>query len=125
MCSRLTPEPIHSRPSNIFGAVLSSIAILTVNRPPIANPQSVSGDEDTAIAVTLSGSDPDGDSLSYHMTAPSHGVLEGVVPSLVYHPFTNYNGPDSFTGSTLMVIVTTADSSRPSFTLNVKLSGPL
>jgi len=67
--------------SNIFGAVLSSIAILTVNRPPIANPQSVSGDEDTAIAVTLSGSDPDGDSLSYHMTAPSHGVLEGVVPA--------------------------------------------
>lgn len=46
------------------------------NRAPTADPQTVSTDEDAAVAVVLSGSDPDGDALRYIVTSlPSAGVL--------------------------------------------------
>jgi hypothetical protein len=75
-----------------------TITVTNVNRKPIANAQSVSTDEDTPVNVTLSGSDPDGDSLSYTVvTQPDHGTLTGNVPNLKYTPTANYTGNDSFT----------------------------
>ena len=71
---------------------------LNVNDPPVANAQSVSTEEDTAKAITLTGSDVDGDTLSYVIvTPPAHGTLSGAAPNLTYTPAANYNGSDSFT----------------------------
>jgi VCBS repeat-containing protein len=65
---------------------------------PVAGDQSVSMLEDTALAVTLSASDADGDTLTYSIVAqPSHGALSGTAPNVIYTPTLNYNGPDSFT----------------------------
>jgi hypothetical protein len=68
------------------------------NRAPVANSQAVTTTEDSATGITLTGSDPDGETLSYSIgTGPAHGILSGSAPSLTYTPALNYNGPDSFT----------------------------
>ncbi|MCP4708379.1 MAG: tandem-95 repeat protein [Planctomycetes bacterium] len=68
------------------------------NTAPIADDQSLTTDEDVAVSVTLTGSDHDGDGLTYSLaTQPSHGVLSGAAPDLIYTPEPDYNGSDSFT----------------------------
>ncbi len=68
------------------------------NAPPTATAQSVTTIEDTAKAITLTGTDPDGDPLTYSIVAqPAHGTLSGTAPNVSYLPATNYFGPDSFT----------------------------
>jgi gliding motility-associated-like protein len=75
-----------------------TIAVQPVNDAPIANNQSVAVTEDIAQAITLTGSDVDGNPLTYTIgTAPTHGVLSGTAPNLTYTPALNYNGSDSFT----------------------------
>jgi uncharacterized repeat protein (TIGR01451 family) len=69
------------------------------NRAPTADPQSVSTPEETAKTLTLSGSDPDGDSLTYAIVSgPSHGSLTAGATSgtFDYTPNPDYNGADSF-----------------------------
>ena len=87
--------------SNGQGSATSSSALLTVqtpNQPPVANPQSVTTNEDTPAPVALTGSDPEGGALAYSIvTGPIHGVLTGTAPSLAYAPALDYNGFDSFT----------------------------
>jgi hypothetical protein len=64
---------------------------------PMAEPQAVSTDEDTAVAVTLTATDVDGDSLTYAVTVqPGNGTLSGAPPNLNYTPNSDYNGPDAF-----------------------------
>ncbi len=47
--------------------------------------------EDTAVAITLTGSDPDEDELSFSVvTNPMHGVLTGTAPNLTYTPAAHY-----------------------------------
>jgi uncharacterized repeat protein (TIGR01451 family) len=87
------------------------------NRAPMATAQSVSTAEETAKTVTLSGSDPDGDSVGFKITSlPAHGALyegsselgthiasAGFVLAgnqVTYVPNPNYNGPDSFSFGT-------------------------
>jgi hypothetical protein len=75
-----------------------SIMVTAVNDPPVASAQSVATAEDTAKAITLSGSDPDGNVLTYVIvTSPAHGTLSGSVPNVTYTPAANYNGSDFFT----------------------------
>jgi hypothetical protein len=79
-------------------AELAGAHVGPANNPPSANPQSVSTNEDTAVAITLTGSDPDNNPLTYTVVSnPAHGVLSGAAPNLTYTPAANYNGPDSFT----------------------------
>jgi hypothetical protein len=69
-----------------------------VNHAPTASDQSVSAVEDTAKAITLSGSDPDGTAVSYAIASnPAHGTLSGAPPNVTYTPASDYSGPDSFT----------------------------
>lgn len=69
-----------------------------LNNPPIADPQAVSLAEDTTLGIALTGSDPDGDPLTFNIVqAPAHGTLSGTVPNVVYQPEANFNGSDSFT----------------------------
>jgi hypothetical protein len=73
-------------------------ATFTQNEAPVANAQSVTTAEDTAKAITLTGSDADSDPLTYSVVAgPSHGTLSGTAPALTYTPAATYNGSDSFT----------------------------
>jgi hypothetical protein len=69
----------------------------SANTPPVADAQSLTTDEDTAIALELTGSDPEDDSLTYAISdPPDHGTLSGAIPKLTYTPEANYSGPDSF-----------------------------
>ena len=76
--------------------VTVSITITDVAEPnntPVAIPQNITMDEDTTKTITLSGTDVDGDVLTYTVTtAPTHGTFEGTT----YTPDANYNGSDSF-----------------------------
>ena len=78
-------------------AATASVTVTPVNDAPAANAQSVTTPEDTAKAITLSGTDADGDALTFAVGTPTHGTLSGTAPNLTYAPTANYNGPDSFT----------------------------
>jgi hypothetical protein len=75
-----------------------SVTINAVNDAPVADGQSVSTSEDESVAITLTGSDVDGDQLTYAViTGPANGQLTGTAPNLDYAPNPNFNGQDSFT----------------------------
>jgi uncharacterized repeat protein (TIGR01451 family) len=94
----------------------SSAAVVTVtfgNAAPAAAAQAATTAEDTPKSLTLTGTDPDGDPLSFEITSlPSDGALyagndtEGTriasVPFelsgavVTYAPDAGYNGPDTF-----------------------------
>ena len=53
--------------------------------------------EDTPFSNTLSGSDINGDTLSFTVsTLPIHGIVNIVGSTFTYTPTANYNGTDSF-----------------------------
>jgi hypothetical protein len=65
---------------------------------PVALDQSISTDEDVGASIVLSGSDLDGDGLSYMVVSqPTKGTLTGSGPNLTYRPSANANGTDTFT----------------------------
>ena len=83
---------------NLTDAGHVAITVTAVNDAPVADGQSVTTGEDTAKAITLSGSDVEGSSLVFTVdTNPAHGMLTGTAPNLTYTPDSNYHGPDSFT----------------------------
>jgi len=85
------------------GSVPSNIATVTitvnpVNDAPVADDLAVTTDEDTAVAVTLTGSHADGDPVTFFVvTGPANGTLSGTAPNLTYTPAADFNGSDSFT----------------------------
>ena len=82
----------------ISQAATVTINITAVNQPPIANNQSVSTNEDNDLLISLTGSDPESQPVTYTiLTQPSHGTLIGTAPLITYHPTANYFGSDSFT----------------------------
>ena len=79
----------------------TTFTINDLNRPPVANSFPVTLNEDTATPVTLTGSDPDGETITFAVvTPPAHGTLTGTAPNLTYTPALNYNGSDTFTYKT-------------------------
>jgi len=77
-----------------------TVTVTEVNTTPLAEPQTLSTPEDTALVLTLSATDADlpANTLTYSVVSePSHGVLSGTVPDLTYTPDANYYGGDSFT----------------------------
>lgn len=75
----------------------NTLELITTNRPPVAGAQSVTNLAESATAVGLSGSDPDGDALGYAVSSPPlHGALTGGGSNVVYTSANNYYGPDSF-----------------------------
>jgi hypothetical protein len=74
-------------------------AKLTWDWMPIADAQSVECDEDSSVAITLTGSDPRGTDFSYIVfSQPTHGTLttNGTLPYLTYTPDPDFFGEDSF-----------------------------
>ncbi len=78
-------------------AATVSITVNPVNDKPVADPQAVNTGEDTPVAITLSGSDIDGDPLTFILAiAPTHGTLTGTLPDVTYTPDANFSGVDKF-----------------------------
>jgi hypothetical protein len=70
----------------------------TTNRAPTAASQSVGTTANEPKAITLTGSDPDADPLTFILaSSPTRGTLSGAIPNYTYTPWPNYSGPDSFT----------------------------
>ena len=68
------------------------------NSQPSASDQSISVNKNVAKALTLKGSDSDGDPLTYKIVSqPGHGTLTGTAPSVTYDPDLDFVGSDSFT----------------------------
>ena len=75
-----------------------SITVAPVNDDPVADAISVTVDEDGSASVTLTGSDVDGDTLSFNvLSQPTNGTLSGTAPNLTYTPNPDFQGTDSFT----------------------------
>ncbi|ATC64559.1 hypothetical protein CMV30_11675 [Nibricoccus aquaticus] len=105
-------------PANPVTTVPVTLAVqLSPNTPPVADPQSLTLDEDTSTTITLTGSDAENHNLNtYVTTLPTRGILyqttDGITlgsplatdPGLVTHPqrkliyipSPDANGPDSF-----------------------------
>jgi hypothetical protein len=112
------------------------LPLITCNTPPVADDASASTNEDTSVTITLSGSDADGDPLTFSIVSgPSNGSLGAIVPTgpttatVTYSPNLNYNGGDSFvyqvndgnggTDNATVTITIAAVNDPPSF-----LAGP-
>lgn len=67
------------------------------NNPPTAAPVTATTAKDTAVSIALKGSDPDGDPLTYTVTAPAHGTATVTGSTAKYTPAAGYVGSDSFT----------------------------
>ncbi len=97
-CNGIAVAALHVREGNP-GICMRIDACMLFNEPPMADPQNVSTPEDTPVAITLTGSDPDSDPLTFTVvpgSGPDHGMLTGTPPNLTYTPDADYNGPDSF-----------------------------
>lgn len=84
------------------GELDSNLATVTIqvaeNLAPVADAQAVSVDEDGSAAITLTGSDGNGDPITYELVGlPANGTLTGTAPNLVYTPNVDFHGSDSFT----------------------------
>jgi Family of unknown function (DUF6288)/PA14 domain/Bacterial Ig domain len=76
----------------------TTLTVTVPNTAPVANAQSPSTPEDTALPITLTATDAEANPLTYTvLTQPSNGTLNGTAPNLTYTPAANSSGPDSFT----------------------------
>ncbi len=74
------------------------ITTAILGSPPVANNQSVTLNEGSSKAITLTASDLESDPLTYRIiTQPAHGTLSGTAPNLMYTPNAGYYGTDYFT----------------------------
>ncbi|NLB18829.1 MAG: cadherin-like domain-containing protein [Syntrophomonadaceae bacterium] len=81
----------------LIGTARATISVYSINDTPVAYPQSIETMVDTPVEIFLTGSDVDGDALTYTITKnPDHGMLSGTAPNLTYSPNEGYSGSDSF-----------------------------
>jgi hypothetical protein len=103
--------------TNLGGTGTASVTVTMLNTPPVADPQLVTTDEDTAVLIILTGSDLDGDPLTYQVTSgPTNGTLTGTAPELTYTPGADWYGTDTFT---FTVNDGTVDSAPATVTITV------
>jgi len=68
-----------------------------INMPPMAFSQEVQTNEDTKVLIRLSGTDQLNKGLNYFfLSYPSHGLISGHLPDLIYTPDKDYFGMDGF-----------------------------
>jgi len=68
------------------------------NNPPVTSAISASTAINTAVAITLTGTDEDGDPITYSIdTSGLSGTVSGRLPDLTYTPSAGFTGNDSFT----------------------------
>ena len=94
-----------------------TVTVTPVNDSPVATAQSVTTIEDISIEITLSGSDIDGDTLTYEIvTNPINGSVTIADNKTTYIPSSGYFGEDTFT---YKINDGTADSSTETVTISV------
>ena len=92
-------EAADASTASYFEAAVDDVGVVasTPNNPPVAVGGSYELAEDGSVPLSLSGSDPEGDAITFQVTtSPSHGTLVGTAPILTYIPAANYFGSDSF-----------------------------
>ncbi len=76
---------------------LVTVTVTGVNNGPTATPQNVTTPEDTGLGITLAGTDPENNPLTFAVVAgPTNGTLSGTAPNLTYTPNANASGLDLF-----------------------------
>ncbi|WP_287925413.1 Ig-like domain-containing protein [Diaphorobacter sp.] len=80
-------------------AGITSIEIIPVNDPPVANSSAINSDEDMVLGGALLADDVDSLNLSFTVVEkPLRGVLDlALNGTFTYTPAANYSGTDSFT----------------------------
>ncbi|HUD02465.1 MAG TPA: Ig-like domain-containing protein [Candidatus Paceibacterota bacterium] len=92
---------------------------------PIATAQAVSVAENGTLDITLSGTGPSGDTLTFATTSsPTNGMLSGTDANLTYTPSLNYVGGDSF-AFTITDTATGVTSNPAVVTVNVSEGSPV
>ncbi len=82
--------------NSVLGTI--SITVIGVADAPIANSADVTAHEDKKLSIILTGTDPEGDPLTYSvLRTPAHGTLTGKAPTVTYTPDPNFSWLDSFT----------------------------
>jgi hypothetical protein len=82
------------------GKTTSAPAVVTIkavlsNSHPVAHSQTLTTSTTKPVETVLSGSDPDGDPLTFKITIPPvNGTLDGLPPKMMYLPKPNFNGDD-------------------------------
>ena len=98
--------------------------VYVTNHAPVANDATPTTNEDRTVTITLSGSDEDGDDLTFAIVAnsgPNNGTLGPVIPTgrttatVDYTPKADFNGLDSFT-------YTASDGNRGTDTADVRIT---
>ncbi|MCQ4166074.1 beta strand repeat-containing protein [Tahibacter harae] len=95
---------------NLFGAIENGRVFLRIdvrdlqNNPPVVSTPAVTTLEETPVTLTLTGTDVEGDPITFAIaTPPARGTLGAITPvnattaTVVYTPTANLNGADSFT----------------------------
>ena len=79
-----------------IGSTSFAITITSVDRP-IANPASVTTQEDSTLEITLTGSEPEGNPLTFALASqPTNGTVTLSGFTATYTPSADFNGSDSF-----------------------------
>jgi hypothetical protein len=101
-------DPSWLNDSNYKGALLNfaenSCGTFPLEESPIADSQTVTTVVDTPVVITLNGSDPDGQPITFTSnTSPSNGALSGgpsagdpIPATVTYNPASGFTGNDSF-----------------------------
>ncbi|WP_168442093.1 Ig-like domain-containing protein [Pontiella desulfatans] len=113
---------------NTFSTGFFDLDYLTVkgagsagNSVPVAEDQAASVLHGDSVAISLGGSDMDGDSLSYAVAAlPINGTLSGTAPDLVYTPTNSTASSDGFTYT-----VSDGQTNSAPATVSIQISLPL
>jgi hypothetical protein len=83
---------------DVPSTVLITTVVALPNDPPVATDQSLTTPHATPKAITLAGTDPDLNPLTFAVkTQPGHGTVTGTPPNVTYTPANNFSGADSFT----------------------------
>ena len=95
------------------------------NQAPIADAKTATVNNDSSVAITLSGTDADGTIDSYTINSqPVYGTLTGSGANRTYTPNSTYSGPDSFTYSVRDNDGAISAPATVSITVNDTGSGP-
>ena len=92
-----TPSRRHTPSSTPSFAPSKILTPTGTHQKPHANKQSVSLAEDQSLEIRLTGFDADNKALTYKIKKPPlHGEFHGKAPNLIYFPYPDYYGADSF-----------------------------
>lgn len=76
----------------------ATTTLMLLNTAPVAIAQNRSTAEDTALPITLTGSDAELNPLTFTiLSPPANGTLSGTAPNLTFTPAANFHGATSFT----------------------------